>query len=95
MEFHGRDLGHGDEALDAVDLQVGLAIALDDGLFDQRGHAGRCVALKPFLVIDAVRGAYDRTWTAPEMLDHPRSDDFEVAGEIELGGSAALAFGRP
>ena len=59
MELHGRDLRHGDEALDAIDLQVGLAIAFDGGELDQVGNAGHGVALEELLVIDAVRRADD------------------------------------
>ena len=59
MEFHGRDLPHGDQAFDAVDLQVGLAVAFDDRLLDQLGDARHGVALEALLVIDAVGRAND------------------------------------
>ena len=95
MEFHGCDLRHGNEALDGVDLQVGFAVALHDCLLDQFGHAGSRMSLKPFFVIDAVRSADDRAGATLEVLDHPGSDAFEVAGEIELGDRCTFALSRP
>ena len=40
MEFHRRDLAHGDQALDAIDLQIRLAVALDGDQLDEIGDAG-------------------------------------------------------
>ena len=89
MELHGRDLRHGDEALDAIDLQVGLAIAFDRGELDQIGNAGHGVTLEELLAVDAVRRADDGAGPPLEMLDHPGTDLFEIGGQISLGDGAS------
>src|SRR6185437_16760561 len=45
--------------------------------------------------IDPVRGTDDRARPSLQMTDHPGSDRFEIAREIELGHSFAIAGVRP
>ena len=80
-----RDLRRGDQALDAVDLDVGFTVALNFGDGDEVRHAAHLMALKEPLAIYSVRRANDGAWAAFEMLDHPRTDLFQILGEVELG----------
>ena len=91
MILDGGDLRRGDEAFDAVDLDIGLAVALDLRQREQVRHALHCMALEEPLAVDAVRRADDRAGAA-QMLDHPRPDLLQIARKIELGDS--YVFGR-
>ena len=95
VEFHGRDLGHGDQPFDAIDLQIGLAVALDGRQLHQVGDARHGVALEELLVIDAIGRADDGAGPSLEMLDHPGTNLFEIGGKIELGDGLPFLLGRP
>src|SRR6185436_16187138 len=81
----GGDLRGGDQAFDAVDLDIGRAVSRDLDRREQVRHAAHLVALKEPLAVDAVGCPDDRARTALEMIDHPRPDLFEVLRELELG----------
>ena len=49
MQFERRDLGDRRQALDAIDLQIGLAVAEDRHEFEQVGGARHGVALEELL----------------------------------------------
>ena len=55
MELERGDLGHRRQALDAVDLQIGLAVAEHRHQFEQVRRARHGVALEELLAADAVR----------------------------------------
>ena len=95
VEFHGGDLGHGDQPFDAIDLQIGLAVALDGRQLDQVGDARHGVALEELLAIDAIGRADDGARPSLEMLDHPGTDLFEIGREIALGDRLPSLLGRP
>ena len=95
MEFHGGDLGHGDQPFDAIDLEVGLAVTFDGGQLHQVGHARHRVALEELLIIDAIGRADDGARPSLEMLDHPRTNLFEIGGKIALGDRLPFLLGRP
>ena len=85
MKLDGRDLRRGNQAFDAVDLDVGFTIAFDFRDGEQVRHAAHLMALEEPLAIDAVRRADDGAGTALEMLDHPRADLLQILREVELG----------
>src|SRR5262245_37528107 len=78
MKFHRRKLRHGNQALNVVDLHVGFALALNTRLLDIFGHVLRRVSLNPGFVADTIGRANNRAEPPFEMLDHPRSDAFEI-----------------
>ena len=55
VEFDGRDLGHGDKTLDAIDLQIGLSVAFNGRQLDEIGYARHGMALEEFLVVECHR----------------------------------------
>ena len=95
MQFQRPGLGRRDKRLDPVELEVGLAVAPDLDLGDQRRLALAAVPLEEVLLaVDAVRHADHRAGPALDMVDHPRADGFIVLRQIELGdGRAVLGVG--
>ena len=90
MELHRGDLRHGDQPLDTIDLEVGLPVALDRRQLDEVGHARASHGVgKSFWCVDPIGRADDGAWPAPDVLDHPGTDLFEILGEIELGDGMA------
>ena len=95
MQLNAADLCDRRETFDAIDLQIGFAIAGDLGQFQKVRGAGHGVALKESLAADAIRRANDRTGPAFQMADHPAAYSLEIAGEIELGDTFAVTGIRP
>ena len=85
MELYRGNLACRDQTLDTIDLDVGFAIAFNGDERKQVRHPCIACRWKKRCAIDAVRGADDGAGSAAQMLDHPRADLFEVAGEIVLG----------
>jgi hypothetical protein len=54
MELDGRDLRRSNQTFDPVDLDVGLAVALDLDSREQARHAAHLMALEEALAVDAV-----------------------------------------
>ena len=79
MQLEAADLRHRGKPLDAVDLQIRLAIAGDFYQLQQvRGPRHR-MALKEGLAADAVGRAHHRAGPALQMADHPAPDRLEIA----------------
>ena len=95
MQLDAADLRHGDQAFEAVDLHIGLAIAGDLRQFDQVRHSRHGVPLKEQLAADAVRRAHDRTRPPLDVRDQPVAHFGEVIGQIALGDGAADLARRP
>ena len=91
MQLEPADLRHGRQTFDAVDLQIGLAIARYFYQFQQVRGAGHRVALEELFAADAVGGAYHGTWPSLDVPDHPAADRLEITGEVELGHALAVA----
>ncbi len=96
MQLERGDLRRLHERFDAIDLQIGLAIArrLAPSLkrFDVPRMAWRW---KNVLAVDAIGRANDGAGAAADVLDQPVADGFEVAREIELGDGLAGAIVGP
>ena len=88
--FDGGDLRGGDQTFDAVDLDVGLAVAFDLGQREQVRHALHFMALEEALAINAVRSPDDGAGSALQVLDHPGTDLLEVLRKVELGVAVRL-----
>ena len=95
MQFEAADLRHRRETLDAIDLQIRLAIAGDFHQLQQLRGARHRMALEEFLAADAIGRADDGAGPALQMADHPAADRLEITREIELGHALAVAAVRP
>ena len=85
MQLERRDLRDGRQALDPIDLEIGLTIAGDRHEFEQVRRARHGVALKELLAGEAIGRPDDRAGTPLDMPHHPGPDRFKIAREIELG----------
>jgi hypothetical protein len=95
VEFHGGNLSHGDQPFDAIDLQIGLAVSLDGRQLHQVGDARHGVALEELLIIDPIGRADNGARPSLEMLDHLRTNLFEIGRKIALGDGLPFLLGRP
>src|SRR5215470_13931322 len=84
MILNGCDLRRRNQALDAVNLNIGLAVPFYGHQADQVGHAAHRMPLEEALGIDAVRRADDRARPPFEMVDHPRTDLFEITRQVDF-----------
>src|SRR5262245_60590675 len=84
MILNSRDLCRRNQALDAVDLNIGLAVSFYGHQADEVRHAAHRMPLEKALGIDTVRRADDRAGAAFEMLDHPGTDCFEIMRHVDL-----------
>ena len=95
-QFHGcssspRQLRNFRKTLHSIDLKVRLFAARN---FGQREHARRSrhrMALKKMLAVDAVGRANNRAWPPLQMRDHPASDGFVIARQLQFGDGLAIA----
>src|SRR5712671_3072771 len=84
MILDGRDLRRRNQALNTVDLSIRLAVSFHGHETDQVRHAAHRVPLEKSLRIDAVRSANEGARPTFEMLDHPRTDLFEIMRQIDF-----------
>src|SRR6185369_9017642 len=91
MELEPRDLPDGDQPLDRVDDEIGLAVAGYLDLIQMLRHAEHGMALEELFFRKAIRGADNGARDALDMWQHPITDLLVIVREIELGHRLAVA----
>ena len=81
----------GGQALDAVDLQIGLLVAGDLRPVPAGSTCPAWRGAGRTLAADAIGRPHDRAGPALDMGHHPGADGFEIAREIQLGHRLAVA----
>ena len=95
MQLQRGDLRQRSQSLDAIDLEVGVAVPRNPHKADQAGEAAHGVALEESLAVDAIRATDEGAGPALDVRQHPLANGGEVIGELALGDGAAIARIRP
>jgi hypothetical protein len=95
MKLRGGGLRESRQAFDAIDLEIGFAVAGDGHEVKQIRCTQHGMALKELQTGKPVGRANDRTRAALNMANHPGSDFLVIMGEIKFGYRFAVARTQP
>ena len=91
MQLRRPHLGHGDQAFDAVDLEIGFLVAAHFHFRQEVRGSGHGVTLEEVLLaVDPVGRAHNGAGPSGDMIDHPVAHRLVIAREFDLGDRRLL-----